>query len=239
MEIGEFIDLLPFKLWPNQEKILREFYSYDYKRAIIRIGSRGGKSTLSCLFTCFEFINACEKYNTLNLLPKQTISVMLYTPSKEISVGHEDFIKNNLKDVIKHYVFGNGKSDTREWYTQIVHSNPNRPTIPGFTNYAVILEDFDYYRFVVSKINAHKILDISYNSVLSCSGRVIIISGIEDTPSGTSMVTELYGDGTFPNPVTYCVSYNTWEINPYITEERLRYEYKYMPQNVDRYFKVH
>lgn len=218
MNIREFIGILPFELWPIQKKILLDVYEGDYNKAFIVLGTRGGATTLSTVFALYECM---IKPN--NTLLAQTF-VSLFSNCKESSKVQESNIRQiNVCDPVK-------ICEEMKFFNPFISH-----TSLGIRNTATILDAYDFYPCSCTKIESKRIFDNACNSAVLDNGKIIVVSGMQKPKSLLMEIYENYKE----DPRTYSAFYNTWEINPNVTEEYLREEFKYNPTSFENYFAVH
>jgi len=102
----------------------------------------------------------------------------------------------------------------------------NVATAAGYTNKCVIFDELDLFqRSMDSRIGADLVYTKLTNSTQTFGdqGKIVAISSLQYVDG---IMNRIYKDG-LEEPQTLALSYCTWEMNPTITEEQLRNEYKY------------
>jgi len=224
-----------------QEQLVREFYQHRYdknkpqmKNLVLEAGQRSGKTVLASLMGIYEFfttITLDDPARHYGLIKGQPIFVTCVATSRQLA---EDGVFANMVNHIE----GN------EWFDQWFNLNIKETRIEcqekgvicqvlgswmttavGRTNICAILDEVDYFEETAGKRGAWAIYEKLKNSTMTFGddGHVIVISSPR---SVTGIIKSLVNDGR-THPRTIARTYATWEMNPHITEESLREEYKH------------
>lgn len=234
-------EILGERLYPVQEQIIRDFYQNRYnkklpqnKYLILEAGQRSGKTVLASFIGIYEFFNTITIDNPAKhygLIKNQPIFITCVATARQLA---EDGIFANMVNHIE------GNWWFEQWFdlniketriecqeknvvAQVLGSWMN--TVVGRSNICVILDEVDYFEETSGRRGAWAIYEKLKNSTATFGndGHVIAISSPK---SSTGIIKSLVSTGKMqPNTVarTYC----TWEMNPTVSEESLREEYKY------------
>jgi len=234
-------DVLGVKLFPMQEKILMDFYrdryypkTPPYKKLILRAGMRSGKTALASVmgvYGLFDLITLDNPSQHYNLLKDQPIFITAVATSEKLA---SDGVFTNMCNIIESSewfaTWGDLKINNdritqskKHVITQILSSWAT--TAVGRSNFMVIFDELDLFEETSGKRGAWEIYSRLRKSTdtFGQDGRVIAISSTKDA---NGIITQLWKIGQ-EEKNTLSLSYKTWEMNPNLTEEALREEYKY------------
>jgi len=243
-------EVLGFKtLYPAQEKIVRDFYRHkysdqnqEYKKLVLRIGQRAGKTLLASSMACFEFFelisleNPAEHYGLVSIQPIVVSCVAAGADQARDGIYRlaSGFLKES--EFINKYWTLKYKEDRIECEEKNVFMQvraANAATAAGYTAKAAFFDEIDLFQKTDSKMGSDMIYSKFVNSTktLGRNGKVVAISSVQYTDG---LINKLYYDGLEEmtpekGELTLAVSFKTWEVNPSpeVSEEVLREEYKY------------
>ena len=236
-------------LYPAQEEMIRDFYRHKYnpslepyKDFICVGGMRGGKTALMSMIGCYEVFDVISKPNPQEywgLLPRQLISVSCLAASER---QIQDGIYYNILQFIENsdwfntwYDFTYRASDIecrdKNFKLRTLSSSAN--TGAGRSNKAVFFDELDLFEGTDGPREAWQTYNVMRKSTVTFGrdGHSFAISSPRDE---NGIIMTLYkranmttADGGIAQPDVYAVLKPTWELNPSISEDELREEYKF------------
>ena len=234
-------EVLGENLFPVQEQLVRDFYQHRYdssrpqmKRLLLEAGQRSGKTVLASLIGIYEFFTTITIDNPskhYGLIKDQPIFITCVATSKQLA---EDGVYANMLNHIEDNEWFNQWFDLNIKETRIECNDKNvtcqvlgswMNTVVGRSNICAILDEIDYFEETAGKRGAWAIYEKLKNSTATFGndGHVVAISSPR---SVTGIIKSLVRDGK-EDPLTVARTYPTWKMNPNITENALRQEYKY------------
>jgi hypothetical protein len=239
---GWFVsDILGVKLFPSQDKILRDFYRdryygevEAYKKLILRAGMRSGKTALASVlgvYGLFDIITLDNPSEWYGLLRNQPIFITAVATSEKLA---NDGVFTNMCNIIEGSEWFNTWGDLNITNDRIAHRKKHviaqvlsswATTAVGRSNYMVIFDELDLFEETSGKRGAWEIYSRLRKSTdtFGRDGRVVAIS----SPKGANgIITQLWRIG-LEEKNTLALTYKTWEMNPNLTEDELREEYKH------------
>lgn len=236
-------DILGFPLFPRQEEIIKGFYRHKYnpnetelKKLIWVSGQRTGKTALASTILAYELLELIRHESPsqyYNLAPGAVLALTCVAVSRD--QANYGIFSNMLNMVEKNEWFGQWFSDlkfkdqkiecpSRQIIAQVLAANV--ATAAGYTNKAVVFDELDLYQqSLQSKLSADLVYTKLCNSTQTFAnkGKIVAISSLQYVDG---LMTKIYKDG-ISEPQTYALKTCTWEVNPTISEQQLRDEYKY------------
>lgn len=234
-------EIIGEELFPKQEEILRKFYQNRYnpklpqlRKLILEAGQRSGKTVIASFIGMYEFFNAItldDPAKHYGLIKNQPIFVTTVATSKQLA---EDGVYANMLNHIEDNDWFNQwfdlnfketriECDDKHVTCQVLGSWMN--TVVGRSNICAILDEVDYFEESAGKRGAWSIYEKLENSTktFGLDGHLVAISSPR---SVTGIIKSLVRDGKV-SPTTLAMTLCTWEMNPHISEQSLRDEYKY------------
>lgn len=240
-----FVDkVLGQKMFPKQAEITREFYKHkynnmnrpQYKRLILALGQRSGKTALGAMLGTYEMFDICLLENPsehYGLIKNQPIFIPVVAPSEEQVL---DGVFYNIANYVENSEWLMSWTDWQVRRDEIFSPSKNVSIKPfsswattgrGRTSKCVIFDELDMFEDTTSKRGGSEVytaLDRS-TATLGMDGHTIALSS---TKSPTGMILTLYNKARIENDkTTLAYRIPTWEANPHFTKESLMEEFKY------------
>ena len=231
-------------LFPEQERILREFYAGDYKKLYLAAGMRSGKSILAGIIGTIELQKILTLENPsqfYGLAPGQKVHISCVAASKDQA---EDTLFNNIAYMVEHSDYFQTWTDVEISGMEITSELKNvtlktisswATTAVGRSNICVLFDEISSFEATQSKRGAWEVYNKLSNSTdtFGDRGHIVAISSVQH-PNDIMMT--LYKRGLEEMELgrkgikkcnTLSILKPTWEMNPNFTEEALRYEKRY------------
>lgn len=243
-------DILGFPLYPVQEEIIYNYYQHKYntnlpelKKLIMIMGQRSGKTAMASTimaYELFELIRHEKPAEYFNLAPGAMLAVTCVAVSRDqahygVFSNMQNMLEKNewFQQWFDDLVFRDQRieSEQRQVIAQVLAANV--ATAAGYTNKCVIFDELDLFQqSLTSKISADLVYTKLCNSTQTFKerGKIVAISSLQYVDG---LMTSIYKDGLDEHQ-TLAIKKCTWEVNPTITEEQLRDEYKY---NMTAFFR--
>lgn len=237
-------NVLGQKMFPKQEEIVRGFYRHKYegritpyyKRLILALGQRSGKTALGSMIGVYEMFDICLLENPseyYGLIKNQPIFIPVVAPSEEQVL---DGIFYNILNYVENSEWINSWTDWQYRKDSLYSPSKNVIVKPfsswattgrGRTSKCVIFDELDMFEDTTSKRGASEVFTAIDRSTatLGMDGHTIALSS---TRSPTGMILTLYNKAII-NKETTTLPFKipTWEVNPHIKKEVLMEEFKY------------
>lgn len=235
-------NILHTKMFPKQAEITREFYinkilgipTPKYKKCVLGLGMRSGKTALGAMIACYEFFDICSLENPseyYKLLRGQPIFIPVIAPSeRQVTDGIFYNVQNMLEGSEWVQSWTDWKVKTEEISSPSKHivikpfsswANTGR----GTTSKAVFFDEMDLFAETTSKLGAQEVYAAisKATATLGMDGHIFVLSSLMSTTSITSTLLNKaqYEDGTLAYKLP------TWEVNPNISKAQLMEEFKF------------
>lgn len=234
-------EVLGVSLFPIQEKILRDFYrdryissAIPYKKMVLRAGMRSGKTALASVmgvYGLFDIITLDNPAEYYKLLRNQPIFITAVATSEKLA---SDGVFTNMCNIIEASEWFATWGDLKVTNDRITQLKKHviaqvlsswATTAVGRSNFMVIFDELDLFEETSGKRGAWEIYSRLRKSTdtFGRDGRVVAIS----SPKGANgIITQLWRTGQ-EEENTLALTYKTWEMNPNLSEDALKEEYKY------------
>lgn len=234
-------EVLGVPMFPKQKEILMDFYrdryhpTLDpYKKLILRAGMRSGKTALASImgvYGLFDVITLDNPAAYYKLLRNQPIFITAVATSEKLA---NDGVFTNMCNIIEGSEWFATWGDLKVTNDRVSHTKKHviaqvlsswATTAVGRSNFMVIFDELDLFEETSGKRGAWEIYSRLRKSTdtFGRDGRVVAIS----SPKGANgIITQLWRTG-LEETNTLSLTYKTWEMNPNLSEEALKEEYKY------------
>lgn len=219
------------KLFPEQEKLLTTFYEGDYTELVGILGRRSGKDLIISLITAYECYRllelddpfkhyGLEKGNPIYILllgPSQDQAKLLFTQVK-ILLSNSSYFRNKISKIETDRIYLNNSHGEPSFC--VLSASVNSNDLLGRRYFCLMFNEIDYFKENISEYS--KLCSRLTN--FKQDGHIIMMS----RPYSEEGI--LYDLVTTPSTRRLIWKKSTWEINPKITEEKLRAEFKFMSE---------
>lgn len=221
-------------LFPEQERILREFYAGNYKKLYLAAGMRSGKSILAGIIGTIELQKILTLENPANhykLAPGQKVHISCVAASEDQA---RDTLFSNIAYMVENSEYFQTWTDCKIRGLEIESKRKNvvlktisswATTAVGRSNICVLFDEISSFEATQSKRGAWEVYNKLSNSTdtFGNNGHIVAISSVQHP---TDIMMTLYKRG-LEDSNTLSILKPTWEMNPHFTEEALRYEKRY------------
>lgn len=235
-------EILKTPMFPKQAEITRAFYKHKYlgqvspayKKLVLGLGMRSGKTALGGMLSCYEFFDICSLENPseyYGLLKGQPIFIPVIAPSeRQVTDGIFFNVQNMLEGSEWVQSWTDWKVKTEEIVSPSKHvvikpfsswANTGR----GTTSKAVFFDEMDLFAETTSKLGAQEVYAAisKATATLGMDGHIFVLSSLM---SSTSITSTLLAKGKYED-TTLTYKLPTWEVNPNIKKEQLMEEFKF------------
>lgn len=224
-------NVLGVQMFPKQAEILNSFYKNKYKFLALAAGMRGGKSALGAMFAVVEFSKLITMKNpqeTFGIIKGQPIHILIMSASEEQAI---DSIFSNVRQfIINSEFFKEYNLSIKRTSVKYDKKNIEVKTIGSWSNTAVgrsckavVLDEVAQFEKTMGKRDANRTYELIKKSTITFG-----MNGFMFAISSPAERDDLIMDLTSRNdPLTLELRVPSWEMNPHLTEQSLRQEYKH------------
>jgi len=199
-----------FKLFPIQRQIIIDIVNGDQSRYNIMLGTKSGKTTIQSILAEYYY---------------QFTNVTWVQSSKYISEQMINILKNKFEDDSKVVTPDKIVSNHN---THINLPNSNITILPKDAD-IIMFEDYDTLRKSNSRLGVRSLFDQATLQTITSNKKLIIFGTPSPKDSDQFYIHNQWKD----DPKYYSNIYNTWEINPVITQDQIKEECRF---NKDLYY---
>jgi len=235
-------NILNTKMFPKQAEITQAFYKHKYegittpyyKKLILGLGMRSGKTALGGMLACYEFFDICSLENPseyYHLLRGQPIFIPVIAPSeRQVTDG----VFYNIQNMLENSEWVQSWTDWQVKTDEIISPSKHVIIKPfsswantgrGTTSKMVCFDEMDLFAETTSKLGAQEVYAAisKATATLGMDGHIIVLSSLMST---TSITSTLLAKAPY-EPNTLAFKIPTWEANPYISRKQLEDEFKF------------
>jgi len=235
-------EILKTPMFPKQAEIMRAFYKHKYegiptpyyKKMVLGLGMRSGKTALGGMMSCYEFFDICSLENPseyYHLLKGQPIFLPVIAPSeRQVTDG----VFYNIQNMLEGSEWVQSWTDWRVKTEEIISPSKHVVIKPfsswantgrGTTSKMVCFDEMDLFAETTSKLGAQEVYAAisKATATLGMDGHIFVLSSLM---SSTSITSTLLNKAQYEQ-TTLAYKLPTWEVNPHITKAQLMEEFQF------------
>lgn len=229
-------NVLNLELWPEQARILKEFYSSEKKELMLILGKKSGKTFMAsvvALYEVYKLLLMTNPQRHYKILPSQTIYILNVCAGKGQAIGiFLDFVKAMVKgsNFLKFFLSQVPLSDEVRFKKNIViksQSSSSRSSL-GFACITVLFDELAWFLDTSGNASGKAVYQSLRPNInpFGKDGKSVIFSS-PGTKKGIFFELKEFAEKS-ENMMVFQKA--TWEMNPNITRNDLKEEFLKDPE---------